>query len=873
MNKILLSILLLAVLFSFQAVSADPVSYTIWSSDFTKDIYVQSGSPTTNYEADTEGSSGRWQMGRHPNAGILIQRTYACFNHGEVNNTLINATLELTSRAIGGPSQIHHVMNLDNVTEAMVYNNQPCNVDFSDSDNCNLTAESQNESFVSGNNYTWDITQMVNRSYHDGNTTTCFVMRGTNEAIEQNVGYYSRENTAVSDDSRPRVIIYFESDSNSPVVTVDSPTNESYEWAGTIDFDVSCTDDSACDTCYIGDTVDDSSPYNITVDLNTSFTFNVTCNDTFNKINYSLVDVNSYFINKYQDQPFFVYETNTYDLNLTLQLNDTGYNAPVTNQVNITINNTEYPATLIDSTTTSGVTNYTYEYSNFPYQLVISQSNLTLNWTYTLWATGGGTNTTQTTSNTQQTVQQAFNVSSTSHNSTVVEQSTQTIFAITNNVTANYTLTGNITFNATNYTPTWNGTNYHVNLTIPDVSTDTTINDIASWFNISYNNTYFIRNTGTTSMKIDFINITECSLIANATLNITFYDEENITLQNNDADVILYAGGVPFSFGISGQKYQAYCIDPNTATRQGNASVFYGDNGFFTQREYYALNITYNNTPKTISAYDLNASKATTITFTVIDENGLEYSNVFLQAQRWYINEDVFRTVAMCKTNNNGQCDMNLERAQYYKFNIIDNTGLNVYATEYQYLNTTSQSITVQAGTGEGYLYASGDYVFSFVQPTETNSTGIIVFNTVSGTDAELNVNATYSNKTILYNFSANTSSITLVIDFGNVSNQLITVNLYAINSEGYTTSLGTFYLDFLEDLSLGRDSVMGFFLLMCVMAFIGFQIRPSFGFVGIMFAFWLLNATRIFPFKFQVFMGGTVLLAVGIIISEALER
>lgn len=152
------------------------------------------------------------------------------------------------------------------------------------------------------------------------------------------------------------------------------------------------------------------------------------------------------------------------------------------------------------------------------------------------------------------------------------------------------------------------------------------------------------------------------------TLNMTVYDETTNTLLTNvnvsiaiiqdNTTVIYYTGnGTLYSTSLTPGEIEIQYDDYNTSGYDG--------------RVYYVTLSNY--TYQEVRLYLLNSTLGDLITFDLVDQDGQDLEGAIVKAQRFYPAENMYRTVAMTKSNFNGQGSIDLVKKAtqanvFYKF-------------------------------------------------------------------------------------------------------------------------------------------------------------------------------------------------------------
>lgn len=203
--------------------------------------------------------------------------------------------------------------------------------------------------------------------------------------------------------------------------------------------------------------------------------------------------------------------------------------------------------------------------------------------------------------------------------------------------------------------------------------------------------------------------------------NFSFLKEEgkSIMFPNNnmtvDAQFIMYTNDISINSTIGNQSINQstgnflVCITPIENTFQVDAYIDYVSNSLFDKRQYYLINNTASNKTQNISAYSLEVSFGTQTTIRVRDEffNGVPNAIVFIE--RYYPEDAGFRTVAMARTDDNGEDQVFLRHlVPFYRYTVIVDGVVR---------KTTSSSkiITAVGDTTVVTINLGGEDVVSFI--------------------------------------------------------------------------------------------------------------------------------------------------------------
>ena len=116
---------------------------------------------------------------------------------------------------------------------------------------------------------------------------------------------------------------------------------------------------------------------------------------------------------------------------------------------------------------------------------------------------------------------------------------------------------------------------------------------------------------------------------------------------------------------------------------------------YYTIKSYYLTNSNFGLANQTINLYQLNDSKASDITFLVLDgPSGDKVSNAYINIQRYYPGENAYKTVEIARTDENGQTIGKLVLADvFYKFLVILDQVVELDTLVQKMLSTTKTLI------------------------------------------------------------------------------------------------------------------------------------------------------------------------------------
>lgn len=186
----------------------------------------------------------------------------------------------------------------------------------------------------------------------------------------------------------------------------------------------------------------------------------------------------------------------------------------------------------------------------------------------------------------------------------------------------------------------------------------------------------------------------------NATFNLYTYNSINISIYDE------IFGRT--SFFINRPVYLEFSSDIDSYNYSTNTSQLYIDllspveyrihyySNDYTPRDYYFT--VNNNTHNTLELYLLSTGNSTDVTFTILDESGNELESALVYLMRYYITTNTYRTVAIGKTNIEGETIINVDYNDAY-YQILATYGDYQTQTVGAKIFTTTPSITISTTT------------------------------------------------------------------------------------------------------------------------------------------------------------------------------
>lgn len=175
-------------------------------------------------------------------------------------------------------------------------------------------------------------------------------------------------------------------------------------------------------------------------------------------------------------------------------------------------------------------------------------------------------------------------------------------------------------------------------------------------------------------------NSSEYKIYGRGTLNISIYDEITDSLINETMYVSI--------IGDSLINISNYTISTGNLNITGLVSDDYEIryyNGNYPIRSYFfTMDL---DGEVELDLFALNSTYASFVTFTTISSNGDTMEGAILRAKRLFPSRLEYKNVAMCKSDDNGECGMYLELLSVYSYDIYYNTETQ-FIDPYQLIST-----------------------------------------------------------------------------------------------------------------------------------------------------------------------------------------
>lgn len=425
-----------------------------------------------------------------------------------------------------------------------------------------------------------------------------------------------------------------------------------------------------------------------------------------------------------------------------------------------------------------------------------------------------------------------------------------------------------IEYNGVNYsTNSLNSTSYYTFVTAP--SSSGTVN-VRSFITITYNTTQIMRSfSGTQS--VGTIGSGSCTTPANATINVTLWNEETLELFNSSVDATFTISvsnplyGTNVTTGTTWRNQSSYCLELNPDnTYRTNGLIVYCQTPTNNQlcqldqydtRAYYVWNLSLPQASTTyLNLYVVNNSKAQEVTIQVHDDTDKAMPDMIINVMRWYPGANQYRTVEHVRTDDQGKAltKLILYTVQY-KFVVEDSKGnvvlvtpelygQEIYNTLIELVVNTRVSFMDTFNKVNGithqlvYLDATGTFRLTYLDSNSIQSQVCL----------EVLKKQPRGDSLICRN-CLNDASGTILCNIGGSNlNGTYIANAYVVSNTPYSNYL----LDTLEYTYSVAKAIAGQFkteglfyamLLSGTLGFIGLMIAPSFGIL--LFVFGLIGA------------------------------
>ncbi len=286
--------------------------------------------------------------------------------------------------------------------------------------------------------------------------------------------------------------------------------------------------------------------------------------------------------------------------------------------------------------------------------------------------------------------------------------------AIYTTVITNQTTLGTISvtsyLNNTSYTTSQSGMTFISSKNLPEIASGTVNYNTFSKLSVTYNgDTRITTFTPNETISVSAFEITDCSTGIEALVFNTYQEISKSPL--NTTMVAFFEGFVGtvtkslnITFSTPNTTHRI-CITPSDAVFNLNGTLEYKSTTAFPNRIYFITNLEVSNTSQTVSMYSLNDSFSDYVDITIRDENGELAEGITIKAQRWYLGDGVYNTIAMGKTGANGITSINLELfTAQYRF-ILERDGVVLKITNPTVISGDTSIIFTEEEKGDWFAY------------------------------------------------------------------------------------------------------------------------------------------------------------------------
>lgn len=278
-------------------------------------------------------------------------------------------------------------------------------------------------------------------------------------------------------------------------------------------------------------------------------------------------------------------------------------------------------------------------------------------------------------SNSRSFIINAYQINSNTYDNDTIEGSTERFELNISLASGLAVATADLIFNDTAYVGSFTSTsnNYTISrsLAMPLVSANT---NLTFFWNVTLDeDTTF--NSSINNVTINNIAIDDCSSYTNVLLNYTLVDEKTqvaLTTVNTSVlvDLDMYSVGdrsspiIEYYNNFTNISNPQICLETALTTESYELDVETSYTADTYASEFYYIqntSITNSTIPKNIILYDLSDDDAQQFIISYKDENFLVVNDALIQIQRKYINEGVYKTVEILKTDPDGRASASLE--------------------------------------------------------------------------------------------------------------------------------------------------------------------------------------------------------------------
>ena len=403
----------------------------------------------------------------------------------------------------------------------------------------------------------------------------------------------------------------------------------------------------------------------------------------------------------------------------------------------------------------------------------------------------------------------------------------------------------------------------------------------------------YSQNSTTKQQNVSKIHLEECGgAYTTKTLNFTAYDEQNLTRINPyrfDGTFYYWLGSGSIrrnnSFSKDSTAEEVLCIKPTNETNFIDGQVDYNEpeidplNMTYTARNYFFQNDTINNVTQEIPLYLLKSDDSTSFILKVQDNSLVALSEYLIYTERFYAGENVYRTVQVAKTDEEGKSIGFFQtETTDYRFIIKHNGRIELTTNPQKIVGESAPfTITFTIGGNQGppwgeleevenleyslnFNKTTNTITFNYVDTSEGFNLGRLVVqkqNYSSFVNINIcNINSTQPSATIICNLT------------GNSTGSYTAWGLITRDGEEKTISIKNFLIETISNIIGLLGVFLGFFIIL-ISAF-AFKFNEIAGIFMIDASVIFVNLIGLINFGL---LGISALIAVSIIIVGVLKR
>lgn len=460
-------------------------------------------------------------------------------------------------------------------------------------------------------------------------------------------------------------------------------------------------------------------------------------------------------------------------------------------------------------------------------------------------------------------------------------------FSFTNNIlsgttnTFNFNLTNNATFlSDVDADLIYNGTRHNMTETIGDTLNQYSIEINATNFtdNITFFFEYFFNgnSSNTTEFTQEALepDIDNCSAFTNRFINFSLKDELNNSNLTGTIEYLFEFNNGVFEKQFNGTATNTsfeFCMNHAKANFTTDITIQY-DVTNYDPRTYVEENRVVDNVTDQVDLFSLFAGQSTEITIHVIDSADTDLANVFIQAFRFDVAENIDKLVETEFTDSDGNAIFDLiTGSELYSFKFFQAGDLKLETTRFKIFSTTLEYVLSESAPSALAEWVQIKTITSTL--VYSNSTNIVTFSFTDSNNVadEFCLNVTNVNDSATAtNCSSTLSQLSHKITtfnvtyaargyarFKNTNNYYLLENLIIDTTESFI-----FWVGAQNALSLG----LIIFLVVSLLALINKNIAMSGAILGVI----LLSFLGIFPGGLQIIISFA---AISIIIFIVINR